>query len=279
MLEGIPPIFTGTRDSKRVISATPDAVERLSAYSQVPVMTLETCRRPNDLRPKQETNEEISLLGRIATCGGSRERAQVSKGGNRRRPADVDSTWRPTHKEFRVAVLGDISKPSDKIPPRRSGGGPPPYIAGSTSFGPETLTPDVFFDPNDHSQAKSDCARSTAKVDLLVGKLSSGTRRSYKDAWKHWRLLRKLRVKSRWMDLQAKLWGEDLVGWIIHGWHIMHLSAGPISENLSGIRYMHIISGYGDLSKSGGRAGLVLSAIGQRELPNRKLALPSELAH
>ena len=40
-----------------------------------------------------------------------------------------------------------------------------------------------------------------------------------------------------------------------------------------------MISGYGDLSKAGGRAGLMLSAIGQREHSKSKLPLPSELIH
>ena len=261
-----------------MIFRTPDGVERLSAYSQVPVMTLDLRRRPRDLWPKQATNEEIGISERIVLCGGSREWAHVSQGGSHHRASAVDALWRSTPKELREAVLDDISKSSEKQPLDESGGSLRPHITGSTSFLSASKVASVFLDPNDHFQAKLDYASSTAKVDLLMGKLSLGTRRSYMAAWKHWCLFRRLQGKNCWMDLQAKLRDEDLLDWIIHEWHIMHLSAGSIRAKLSGIRYMHMISGYGDLNKAGGRAGLTLSAIGQRELSKSKLPSPSELA-
>ena len=262
---------------KKVIFRAADGTERLSAYSQVPLMTLDGCRKPRDLWPLLSNGDEVTLAQRIAMCGGAREWIENFKGSSFMRPAAVDALWRSTPKELWMAVLNDISGTMEEGEEREGEKSKPSHVTGSMFADKITNKDGGIRDPNDHFQAKLDYARTTAKVDLLMGKLSTGARKSYNSAWKHWCLFRRIQGKDCWLDLTAKQWDEDLLDWIIHEWHIMHLPAGSIRSKLSGIRYMHMISGYGDLSKAGGRAGLMLSAIGQREHSKSKLPLPSEV--
>ena len=176
----------------RVIFRTPDGTERLSAYSQVPLLTLDGCRKPRGLWPLLSTGDEVRLAQRIAICGGARERVDVFKGNSHNRPAAVDALWRSTPVELRVAVLNEISKCESKRVATSSEKGLPPHVMGATNFAPTTLGDARLRDPNDHFQAKLDYASTTAKVDLLMGKLSKGTRKSYNTAWKHWCLFRRI---------------------------------------------------------------------------------------
>ena len=65
------------------------------------------------------------------------------------------------------------------------------------------------------------------------------------------------------MDISTPMWDEDVLDCEIYERLIMGLEAGTIREKLPGVRYMHLISGYGDVSKAGGRAGIVISSIGR----------------
>ena len=73
------------------------------------------------------------------------------------------------------------------------------------------------------------------------------------------------------------MWDEDAMGRVIHEWNAVRLTAGALRGKLSGIRYIHLISGYGDISKAGRIECFILNAIERRDRPNSISPLPSGL--
>ena len=76
------------------------------------------------------------------------------------------------------------------------------------------------------------------------------------------------------MGMGGKQRDQDSPGWFAHEWHVAGLTAGPIRAKLSGVRYMHLLFGYGDLTKEGGRGGLMLAAVERERKQHPKSKLP-----
>ena len=107
----------------------------------------------------------------------------------------------------------------------------------------------------DYSEAKFDYARSTTNVDLVMNRLASGNQKPYMAPWKRRRPYRRTSQGGRCVDMSNPLWGEEILGWLIYEWGIMGMSAITILGYLSGVRYMHMISGYGDTIRTSGAQG------------------------
>ena len=209
---------------RKLIYLGSDGSKRLSASSQVPILTLEGCRRPQYLWPAQENGEEVFTNQQITICGGAREWEVGSNNGfpeEKTRLAAVDALWRSSPVELWKDVLNNIAEVeygyADIIERTEILG---IQSAGSSGINGALLFPHLVnypefqtrdnkpvCEPDEHFKAKLDYARSTDKVDLLMWRLAEGTKKSYKAAWKRWCLHRSIQKKGCWLNLGGETMG------------------------------------------------------------------------
>ena len=115
------------------------------------------------------------------------------------------------------------------------------------------------------------------KIEALLGGLAQGTTTAYRRAWRHWILFCTGTGIDPWMDYTKRGWDEIMLDFIMHEHRVLGLQAKSIRSKISGIRYFHIMAGYGDFAPMGVRYKQLLSAISKDVPTARKFPFGPEM--
>ena len=98
------------------------------------------------------------------------------------------------------------------------------------------MTQDLYY-------SKMNYAKTTRKIELLMGSLSKGTQAGYRRSWRHWMAFCRGQAQTVWIDSREEWWGETLMNFILIEHDVLGLRASTIRGEVGGIRFFHIISG------------------------------------
>ena len=115
------------------------------------------------------------------------------------------------------------------------------------------------------------------KIEALLCGLSDGTQTAYRRSWRHWILFCTGTGVEPWLDYTKRGWGEIALDFIMNENRVFGLQSKSIRSKISGIRYFHIMAGYGDFSPLGVRYKQLLNALNKGVAVARKFPFGPEM--
>ena len=90
------------------------------------------------------------------------------------------------------------------------------------------------------------------KPQALLSGIPPATRQRYLSTWNQWAYFMRMRDRPVRLVKTHPNWGEDLVEFVMFGYHVMENKGGTIRVKLSSVEFWHVIAGLGDFAKFGG---------------------------
>ena len=115
------------------------------------------------------------------------------------------------------------------------------------------------------------------KIEALLRGLSDGAKIAYRRSWRHWVLFCTGTGVEPWIDFSKRGWGEIMLDFITHEHLVLGLQAKSTRSEISGIRYFHIMAGYGDFLPLGVRYKQLLNALSKGVVASRKFPFGPEM--